>query len=99
MAENDMRIGPRMESVTYDGKMTGIDYLTGIEFPVDKLVLVTADKPDFNIDQARYIARFCYEYGVGNTKKPPVLVEESSLEVVEKARKENVTVEIRDYEN
>lgn len=99
MTPKDIPIGPRIESVSYDGEITGIDYLTGIEFPLSRLVLVTADKPDFDIDQARYIARFCYEYGVGKTKKPPVFVEESSLAVVEKARKENVKVEIRDYEN
>lgn len=93
------QIGTRIKSVTYDGEMTGIDYLTGIEFPLSDLVLVTADRPGFDIDQARYIARFTYEYGAGNSKKPPVLVEQGSLEVIETARKENVKVEIQDYKN
>lgn len=97
MAKPDIRIGPRLDSIEYDGEITGIDYLTGIEFPLSHLVLVTADRPEFSIEEASYIARFSYKYGCGNSKNAPVFVEESSLEVIEKAMNEDVPVKIREH--
>lgn len=97
MPPKDIPIGPRLKEVDYSGEITGIDYLTGIEFPLSKLVLVTADVPEFSIEEASYIARFTYLYGCGNSKNAPVFVEESSLEVIHKAMSEDVPVKIREH--
>lgn len=84
---------------TYDGEITGIDYLTGIEYPISELIHIhTVGDDSFDIAEARYVARFCYKYGVGSTKKPPLFVTASSLETVEKAREMNVPVEIREHD-
>lgn len=85
----------RNESVTFDGEITGVDYLTGIEYPISELIHIHTVGDDWDIAEARYIARFCYKYGVGKMKKPPLFVTASSLETIQKAREKNVPVEIR----
>ena len=94
MSTNDLQIGPRIDEIDYGDEITGIDYLTGIEFPLSRLVHVTADSPDFGIEEAAYIARFCYKYGCTEMMNPPVLVEEGSLEVIRKAMENDVPVQI-----
>lgn len=95
MAQETKQIGERLDSIDYDGEVTGVDYLTGIEFPVSDLVLVTADVPEFDITEASYIARFTYKYGCGCAKNAPVMVEKSSLEVIKTAMNKDVPVKIR----
>lgn len=85
----------RNESVTFDGEITGIDYLSGREYPLSELIHIHTVGDDWDIAEARYIARFCYKYGVGKAKKPPLFVTRNSLETIQKAREMNVPVEIR----
>ena len=96
------QIGPRVQGVDYENaEITGIDVLTGIEYPFDMLVHVSSMEPRFTATEASYIARFCFEtqYGVGKTKRPPVFVTESSLETIQKAKAAGITPVIDQYEN
>lgn len=97
---NDHRIGPRIDSIDYDGKITGIDYLTGVEYPLSRLVHVSGTEDRFTPTEADYIARFCHksQYGVGEAMKPPIFVSESSLETIQEAKEAGVKPEIRNHE-
>jgi len=93
-------IGIRLSSIDYEDKLTGIDYLTGFEIPVNDLIHVSPLEDGFTEAEAGYIARFCHksQYGVGETKKPPILVTESSLRTIEKAKNAGITPEIRTHD-
>lgn len=86
----------RRTGVEKNGEITGVDYLTGIYYPLSRLVHVSTLEPDFSEEKARYVARYCYLYGVGKRHKPPLFVSEDSLERIERARKNDIDVTIRE---
>lgn len=76
-------------------EITGVDYLTGIYYPISELIHVSLLEPGFDEETARYVARYCYLYGVGKRHKPPLFVTEDSLRRIERARDNGIDVTIR----
>lgn len=77
-------------------ELTGVDYLTGIEYPISELKHISSLEPDIDAKTADYVARFTYLYGVHNMKVPPLFVSEDSYERILRARERGIEPEIRE---
>lgn len=68
--------------------ITGIDYLTGVEAPLDELRVVTKEKTDserFPKTESGFpgfAALFVRKFGVSNSGQPPIVLTDESLAVV-----------------
>lgn len=85
------KLGPRIDGLDYSG-MTGLDYLTGFEMPIERLTVIDEQHSDRTRANLAYLGQFTHHFGINKTLQAPVLLCESSLRVIEKAEQENVPI-------